>query len=402
MAKRNPNGAGSITLRKDGRYHGRAYVITTSGLRKRVSIYGKTWDEVHNALVELQADDINGIPLPDTDSNVGQYLNYWLAEEVLPNRRPKTYQGYESVARVHLIPGLGTKRLRDLRAQEVRVWLNRVRAECQCCKGGWDAQRPKPICCAAGECCKRLLSARMIQSVHAVLRNALEHAVREELIHKNVAKLVKVPAPDYRIGKGLTTAQAKLVLKELSGHRLHTLYVLALMLGMRRGELLGLRWSSVDLERGTLTVSTNLQRVDGELRLVLPKTLSSERTLPLPAPVLAALVAHRERQAVERAAAGMDWQENDLVFPSRIGTPYEPDNLRRSWHAVRGRLGLDDLRFHDLRHTCITLLLDLGVPPHIVREIAGHSDVGVTMKVYAHASLAERLKALSRLGEALS
>ncbi|MGW4811668.1 site-specific integrase [Kitasatospora cineracea] len=188
----------------------------------------------------------------------------------------------------------------------------------------------------------------------------------------------------------------------MSGHRLHTLYVLALMLGMRRGELLGLRWSSVDLERGTLTVSTNLQRVDGELRLVLPKTLSSERTLPLPAPVLAALVDHRERQAVERAAADMDWQENDLVFPSRIGTPYEPDNLRRSWHAVRGRLGLDDLRFHDLRHTCITLLLDLGVPPHIVREIAGHSDVGVTMKVYAHASLAERLKALSRLGEALS
>ncbi|MFD4532219.1 tyrosine-type recombinase/integrase [Kitasatospora sp. NPDC058397] len=238
--------------------------------------------------------------------------------------------------------------------------------------------------------------------MHAVLRNTLEHAVREELINKNVAKLVKVPAPDYRIGKGLTTDQAKLVLKELSGHRLHTLYVLALMLGMRRGELLGLRWSSVDLERGTLTVSTNLQRVDGELRFVLPKTLSSERTLPLPAPVLAALVDHRERQAVERAAAGMDWQENDLVFPSRIGTPYEPDNLRRSWHAVRGRLGLDDLRFHDLRHTCITLLLDLGVPPHIVREIAGHSDVGVTMKVYAHASLAERLKALSRLGEALS
>ncbi|GLV78613.1 hypothetical protein Shyhy02_66130 [Streptomyces hygroscopicus subsp. hygroscopicus] len=219
----------------------------------------------------------------------------------------------------------------------------------------------------------------MVQSIHAVL----------------------TPAPSYRTGKGLSPAQAKLVLKELRDHRLHALYVLALLLGMRRGELLGLRWSAVDLERGTLTVLTNLQRVGGELRLVLPKTRSSERTIPLPPLAVSALRAHQERQAQERAAAGMAWQENGLVFPSRIGTPYEPDNLRRSWDPVRKRLGLD-LRFHDLRHTCITLLLDLGVPVHIVQQIAGHSDHGVTMQVYAHASLDEQRKAIGRLESRLA
>lgn len=171
----------------------------------------------------------------------------------------------------------------------------------------------------------------MIQSIHAVLRNALEHAVREELIMRNVAKLVKAPAPSYRTGKGLSPAQAKLVRKELRDHRLHVFYVLTLLLGMRRGELLGLRGSAVDLERGSLTVLTNLQRVEGELRLVLPKTRSSERTIPLPSLAVSALRAHQERQAQERAAAGMAWQEHGLAFPSRIGTPYEPDNLHRSW-----------------------------------------------------------------------
>jgi integrase len=241
----------------------------------------------------------------------------------------------------------------------------------------------------------------MIQFIHAVLRNALQHAVREELIMRNVAKLVQVTTPAYGRGQGLSAAMAKLVLKELRPHRLYALYVLAMTLGLRRGELLGLHWAAVDLDKGTLTVSTNLQRVGGELRIVPPKTRTSERTLPLPPLALEALREHGERQAQERAAAGERWKEHGLVFPSRIGTPYEPDNLRRSWGPVRRKFGLTH-RFHDLRHTCVTLLLDLGVPPHVVMQIAGHSDVDVTMNVYAHASLEEKRRALERLSEALA
>lgn len=401
QGRKNPNGAGSITRRKDGRYMGMAYVTTASGHRKRKFVYGKTWEAAHEKLVELHSMEHSGVPIPDTNATVAQYLTYWLAEEVKPNRRPKTYQGYESVVRTHLVPGLGKKKIRTLRAQEVRAWINRVRAECQCCKHGRDAQRRKPECCAAGQCCKSTLTPRMVQFIHAVLRNGLQHAVREELITRNVAKLVQVTTPSYGTGQGLSASMAKLVLKELRSHRLYALYVLAMTLGLRRGELLGLHWTAVDLGKGTLTVATNLQRVGGELRIVLPKTKTSQRTLPLPPLAVAALREHQERQAQERAAAGMDWREHDLVFPSRIGTPYEPDNLRRSWGPVRRKFGLTH-RFHDLRHTCVTLLLDLGVPPHVVMQIAGHSDLEVTMGVYAHASLDEKRRALERLDEVLS
>lgn len=150
------------------------YVTTTSGIRKRVSVYGKTRDEVRQKITELQAQENQGIPVPDTNMNLEDYLTYWLATVVKVHRRPKTYQGYESVARVHLVPGLGRKKIRTLRAAEVRMWLARLSFECQCCKHGWDKERSEPECCAAGECCKTLLSRRMVQSIHAILRNALQ------------------------------------------------------------------------------------------------------------------------------------------------------------------------------------------------------------------------------------
>jgi integrase len=115
-----------------------------------------------------------------------------------------------------------------------------------------------------------------------------------------------------------------------------------------------------------------------------------------------ALREHKSRQFRERSDAWPDWEEHGLVFPSRRGTPMEPDNLRRSWSVIRTAAGLSGVRFHDLRHTCVTLLLDLGVPPHVVREIVGHSAIEVTMTIYAHASLDEKRKALGKLGEALS
>jgi integrase len=193
---------------------------------------------------------------------VAEYLTYWLRQVVREDRRPKTYQGYEGVVRLHLIPGLGRKQLAKLTAQEVRAFITRTRQECQCCKHGWDAQREDPRCCAqlGGVCCQSRLSARMVQSIHAVLRNALESAVREEIIPRNVAKLVQIPAPRYKINRGLTMQQAKATLGAAERHRLSALYVLALFLGLRRGELLGLRWQDVDLDDAKLEVVQTLQR----------------------------------------------------------------------------------------------------------------------------------------------
>ncbi|MGW2159619.1 site-specific integrase [Nonomuraea sp. NPDC001699] len=184
--------------------------------------------------------------------------------------------------------------------------------------------------------------------------------------------------------------------------RFHALYVLALYLGLRRGELLGLRREDVDLDAGTLEVVQTLQRVGGELRVVRPKTENSERTIPLPEICADARKEHRRRQLAERSDAWPDWEDHGLVVPSRRGTPMEPDNLRRSWGAVRQAADLGEMRLHDMRHTCVPLLLDLGVPPHIVREIVGHSDIEITMTIYAHASLEEKRKVLGKLGDALA
>ncbi len=245
----------------------------------------------------------------------------------------------------------------------------------------------------------RPVSPRTVQMVHAVLRNAVEHGVREELVPRNVVKLVRVPAPHYEVGTGLSLAQARRLLAAVEGDRLRAVYVLALSTGLRRGELLGLRWADVDVDGAELHVRQAMQRVAGELRFTAPKTRHSRRTVPLPALALDALREHRARQAAERLAAGPDWQDSGLVFTTAHGTPIEPRNLNRHWYSLRDRAGLPGVRLHDLRHTCVTLLLDAGVPPHIVQAIAGHSGIQVTMTIYAHAAQEEQRKALRGLGE---
>lgn len=402
MRKRS-NGEGSIWPRKDGRYGYAAFVPTTGGAVKRVQGSARSQEEARKKLTELLKNSDEGIPVSSENWTVGDYLNYWLKHIVKEERRPKTYQGYESVVRLHLIPGLGKRRLSKLNAQEVRLFITRTRTECRCCKHGWDASRETPVCCAlkADACCDSRLSTRMVQSVHAVLRNALESAVREEIIPRNVTKLVKVPVPKYKVNRGLTMPQARAVLKAAQEHRLSALYVLALCLGLRRGELLGLRWVDVDLDGAKPEVIQTLQRVGGRLQFVRPKTNDSERTVPLPSICVEALLEHRRRQFAERSDHWKDWDEHGLVFPSRRGTPMEPDNLRRSWGAIRKAASLGDMRFHDLRHTCVTLLLNLGVPPQTVRDIVGHSDIEVTMTIYAHVSLDDKRNALSKLSETL-
>ncbi|GAA2614404.1 tyrosine-type recombinase/integrase [Actinomadura fulvescens] len=428
-SRKRANGEGTIYQRKDGRYEGAAFVPTTAGTLKRVRVYGRTHAEVRTKLTKVLEQADQGIPVAAESWTIAQYLTYWLEHVVRPERKPKTVQGYESVIRLYLIPELGTKRLGKLAARDVRAFVSRVRAQCLCCKHGVDAARDVPRCCArkGGECCESLMSIRMVQSIHAVLRNALESAVREEVVPRNVAKLVKVSTPKYRVNRGLSVDQARAVLQAAKDERLHALYVLALCLGLRRGELLGLRWDDVTLvtcracageggeidgpdcercsglgvESGTLEVVQTLQRVGGGLQFVRPKTVDSERTVPLPALCIAALAEHRARQAEEQADAWPNWQDHSLVFPSRLGTPMEPDNLRRSWGRVREAAGLEAVRFHDIRHTCVSLLLHLGVAPDVVREIVGHSDIEVTMTIYAHTSLEEKRAALGKLGDAL-
>lgn len=373
---RRANGEGSIFRRQDGRWAASLYVVTTRGRRKRVTVYGKTRAEVRERMTAIQRDSDRGVRVPDKNWTVEGYLHHWLEHVVRPNRAPKTHQGYELVSRLHIIPVLGRKRLRMLGVADVRDLVARLEDEG--------------------------MSPRGIQQVHAVLRNALQSAMRDEVVVRNVARLVQVRTPRYEVGRGLSVDQARTLLVGSRGERLHALYVLAVYLGLRRGELLGLRWADLDLDRGALEVRFTLQRVDGDLRFLPPKTRTSRRTVPLPQPCLDALRSHRVAQGKERLSAGAAWVDEDMVFASRVGTPIEPDNLRRSWYRVRTVLGEPAPRFHDLRHTCVSLLLAEGAPPHVVQQIVGHSAIDVTMNIYAHASLDEKRKVLSALGRALA
>lgn len=417
------NGEGSVYQRKDGMWIGAAYVLTTTGHRKRVTVSATEEAECWKKLRKKIADSDAGIPVAAETWTVESYLKYWMTN-VAATKRPRTVEGYGVVVRRHLVPNLGTKKLHRLSAQDVRTFITRLRHDCRCCAEKIDANRPKDAqrCCAKGKCCKTVLADRTIQQIHAVLRNALAHALREEVVPRNVAKLVQVKSPRYDVNRGLTADQAKALLKAAEKDRLKALYVLALYLGMRRGELLGLRWKDIDWDgwdepckehadefcedcaeqhAPTLQIRQTLQRVGTKLVFVPPKTDRSERVMPLPLLVAWALVDHWDLQDDEAEAAGDKWEESGLIFTTVNGGPIDPTYLRSSWYPIRKRAGLDNVRFHDIRHSCVTLLLRLGVPPHIVRDIVGHSNIEVTMMIYAAVSLEDKREALKRLTDEL-
>lgn len=403
MAPRKPrgrrgNGEGSIYQREsDGYWVGMAYVHTTSGQIKRRPVYGRSFDEVREKLDALKTRSAAGMPAPDRRTTVAQFLDQWLAD-IRDDKRATTIRGYESAVRLHLVPALGKKRLDRLSAADVRSFMAGMREKCLCCANQWDTRRPPAQqCCSRGRCCGRRPSTRQLQYVHAVLRNALGHAERLELVPRNVAKLVRVKTPEYSVGKGLPVDQVRTLLATAEGTRFHPLYVVAATLGLRRGELLGLRWCDIDMDDATIHVRQTVQRVGGELVVEGTKTRASSAVVPLPKITRSAILARRRVWADERATAGECWQDHDLVFCTQVGTPLEPRALNRDFDKLRLRAGLPGVRLHDLRHTVVSLLLSLGTPPHVVQAIARHADIDVTMTIYAHTNMDEMRQALDAI-----
>lgn len=228
------------------------------------------------------------------------------------------------------------------------------------------------------------LSPRTVQYLHAILRRSLRQALRWGLVTRNVATLVDAPRVRRPEIRPLTPDQARTFLDAVAGDRNEALYTVALAVGLRLGEALGLRWDDVDLDAGETHVRHTLQRRGPGWELVEPKTNRSRRTVPFPGVVLTALRAHRTRQLKERLWAGTRWQEHGFVFTSTIGTPLTGSGVSAQFHAVLVAAGLPHQRFHDLRHACASLLLAQGVAPRVVMEILGHSQISLTMNTYSH------------------
>lgn len=405
MAGRNVNGEGTIVQRKDGRWHGAAYVLTPDGTYKRRFVYGKTWDDVHDKLTRLKADSQSGIPVVTSKLSLGDFLTYWLTNVARIKVRPSTYAAYETLVRIYLAPGLGKKKLARLTARDIRAFLGTTARTCQCCAQGKDKARTerKRRCCALGKCCESYPSDRTVRFLLVLLRAALEHAVREDELPRNVAKNVELSMGTKREIEPLTVKEGRQLLAAARGNRLWAAYELAVRIGLRRGEVLGLRWKDVDLTDGTVTVRQTLQRVGGELLIAAPKTQRSARRVALPAECVTALRARRAQQHGDRLAAGDKWKDDgsDLVFTTKNGTPIEPRNLNRAFTLLCDKAGVRRVRFHDLRHTCASLLHEKGADARMIMEVLGHSSIRVTMDIYTFVRLDSQRSAFDRVGDAL-
>jgi len=355
MPAKRGNNEGSVTRRPDGRWEAR--ITLEDGKRK--SFYAKTRQEAARKLAAALRDHDAGLPVVGDKQTLGQYLATWL-DTMRPNVKPKTYRSYEQLVRVHILPLVGDVPLSKVGAQQVQL-LYAKRLE-------------------AGS------STTTVHHVHAVLHRALATALRLGLVQRNVCDLVDPPRMRHYEMMVLTAPQVRTLLQAAKGHRLEALFVLALATGMRQGELLALKWADVDLEAATVTVRATLQHVRGRGFVFLPpKTKQSRRKVALPTTVVEALHQHHARQLNERKSLGLAWEDMDLVFTNQVGRPLDGVNvLRRELHPLLRRAGLPVIRFHDLRHTAATLLLSQGVNAKVVSEMLGHSDISITLGIYAH------------------
>jgi integrase len=345
-----------ITKRKDGRYMARYTVHTPDGPKRKL-IYGRKYKEVEKKLAEAKGDAARGINYDSGTTTVGEWLTAWLTDSVRATVRQRTYERYESIVRVHLIPSIGRVKLNALTPAHVRG-LYREKLD-------------------AGH------APRSVLHIHRTLSKALKQAVMDGLIPRNAAVPVKPPRPRREEIRPLNGEQVCTLFEATRGDRLEALYIVAVTTGLRRGELQGLKWEDVDLEAGTLQVRRTLSEPKGGYVFEAPKN-GKGRSVRCSQRALEALRSHRARQNKERLRAGPLWQDNGLVFPSGVGTPLLGGNLNRAFKALLNRAGLPEIRFHDLRHTCATLLLRQGVNPKFVQELLGHADISLTLNVYSH------------------
>lgn len=321
-------------------------------------MYGKTRAEVKVKLAALQAELSRGRLPAGRNPTVAEFLRSWLETSVKPRLRPLTYASYKVNVEKHLVPTLGQHRLDQLTPLHVQEMMNER--------------------LATG------LSTKSVAYIHQVLRTALGLAVRWDMVSRNVARLVDRPRIQRMQINPLTPDEARSFLAAVRGHRLEALFSVALALGLRQGEALGLRWDDIDFTAGTLRVSHQLQRIDSKLTLVPPKTEKSRRTLVMPSMIVERLREHEKRQVAEKLWAGSKWQEGGLVFANRYGGPTQARRVIDQFHQALSQAGLRRVRFHDLRHSCATLLLVQGVSPRVVMEVLGHSEIALTMNAYSH------------------
>lgn len=350
--KRRGSGEGTVTYWQAKKLWVAKFTLPDG---KRKTKYGKTQKEVKDWLLEIRQSIGEGYT-PEADKmTLAVFLEKYLKDYAKHAVKASTYQSYEQYIRLYLLPELGTVRLSQLRPDHLHTVYSKMRG--------------------------RGLSERTCQYTHGILHRALNKALKWGLVTRNVADAADAPKPRRKVMKVWTRDQVRTFLEHIKGHRWAALFFLACSTGMREGELLGLPWSAVDLQEGKLQVNQTLMLVGGKLTLTQPKSDRSRRLIVLPAFVVEAFKEHKTHQDTLKAG---NWTEHGLVFTTNVGTPISPRNLIRFFKQELAEAGLPDIRFHDLRHTAASLLLERNTHPKVVQELLGHSSVTLTLDTYSH------------------
>ena len=365
---RRGNGEGSIYRRAaDGRWV--AAITWPTGRRQKW--YAKSRTEAAAKLAEAvraQGIDKSGAGMRmRTDAFLAQWL-----EATKPSLRFRSWQRYEELVRLHILPALGPIPLARL--------------------GPTDLQRCYAMATTKG------CSPRTVLQIHRVIHTALVQALRWELVVRNVSELVDPSRTEKYEPQTLEADQVRRLFAEAAGSRFEALWVLAATTGMRQGQLLALRWRDIDLAKGALAATGNLQRLPGEgLTILEAKTARSRHQVLIGPLAVATLRAHRSRQAAARLQAADTWEDHDLVFTTATGRPVDAHDVRPTFYRLLAATGLPRVRFHDLRHSAATLLLGEGIHPKIVSEMLGHSTVAITLDTYSHVTAAMHRSAANTL-----
>ena len=389
---RRPNGASSIYFSEsDGKWHGWVTVgVRDNGKTDRRHVQRKDEGDVIEAVRELEKQRDGGkVKKPGRAWTVEKWLKHWVENIAAHSVRETTMVGYRAAVYGHLIPEIGAHRIDKLRPEHLESMYRRLTD-----KIGKHGKKLKPA---------------TIHQAHRTVRTALGEAVRRGHILSNPAQIARPPRiPEEEIIP-FTKEEAKQILKACDTHRNGTRFVIALTLGLRKGEALGLQWRDIDLEARTLIVRRQIQRVPwqhgcpdedpcgrqyaghcpqkhggGALAREV-KSRAGRRALALPLALVDALKRHREDQERERVLAGDTWQEEGWVFTNRIGKPVHPKIDHEQWKVLLRSAGVRDARLHDARHTAATMLLVLGVPARAVMDMMGWSHISIT-KRYQHVS----------------
>lgn len=343
--------------------------------QKWVSVKG-THTDAQKRLTELLHEMDTGRIVRPGKLTLAAFMERWLKDYAMTNCRPVTAEGYKKKVNKHIVPSLGRILLSELQPSHIQ-----------------DFYRAK---LDSG------LSPRTVGHLARILHNALSHAVKWGLVIRNVCEACDPPRASNREMKTLDGEAVNRLLQAAKDSLYYPVIHLAVYTGMRRSELLGLRWHDVDLDMATLSVVQVLHCLKGP-RIVFgePKSAKGRRQVALPPRAVLGLREHREHQELEYMMAGRALTQDDLVFSRPDGTPFMPNSVTHAFHVIGRGLGLDGIRFHDLRHTHASLMLKQGVHPKIVSERLGHATVSITLDTYSHVTPGLQEAAAKRFEEAL-